>query len=467
MINFSFLSTKRIPTALAVFGVLVLLGGLFLGTRGLDEIKKVFVKADQEEAPSSKVNLANITDTSFTVYWTTGREVTGGVFYGSPPELTGGIALDDRALTDPDAKYLTHFVRVGNLQPDTKYYFKVGSVRPSFGNTDDGGSPFAVSTGKSLASSVALDPVFGQARSAQKAPASGAIALWEAPGISPLATLVKTDGNYVLPIATARSQDLSQPIDPNSTPSETITIIATAADKATITCTLGKGDRPLPDVSLGQTLDCSGEPGRQLAEVATTSGQTQTTTQARFKVSPSPTSNLSSGDLKVNIVSGQSLSTNLPTISGKAGPKQVIKIIIHSETTYSGTVIAGPDGSWSWTPPTGLAPGEHTVTITVVNADGTTQTVSRTFFVSSDSPILPITSGPPSAQVSHFACVASACQLVSGSGPDTCTTDLDCPTATPSAPTPPETGSLDNIVPLLVSGLTLLMFTLALTIVRI
>lgn len=167
----------------------------------------------------------------------------------------------------------------------------------------------------------------------------------------------------------------------------------------------------------------------------------------------------------MNITSGQTVSSTLPTISGTAGSKQVVKIEIHSETPYSGAVVAGPDGSWSWTPPSNLSPGQHTVTITVVNADGTTQKITRDFYVAGGSPILPLTSGTPSAQTSHLACISNACQTVSGSGSDSCTTDSDCvisPIATPSA-TPPVTGVTTGTVFLLTLAaglLTLSMLTI-------
>ncbi|MBI3559417.1 hypothetical protein HY085_03395, partial [Candidatus Gottesmanbacteria bacterium] len=111
-----------------------------------------------------------------------------------------------------------------------------------------------------------------------------------------------------------------------------------------------------------------------------------------------PTFATPSGGLEVNLQDNSTMSTSLPIISGKAGPNQVVKITIHSDQIYNGQVIADPAGNWTWTPPTGLSPGQHTATITITNADGTTQTVTRTFTVPANGSILPITSGTPSAQ---------------------------------------------------------------------
>ena len=149
-----------------------------------------------------------------------------------------------------------------------------------------------------------------------------------------------------------------------------------------------------------------------------------------------PTFATPSGGLQVNLENNSNVSSPLPTISGKAGPNQVVKITIHSDQVYTGQVIADPAGNWTWTPPAGLSPGLHTATITIVNSDGTTQTATRTFTVVANSPILPITSGTPSAQPIYIPPARIATQSVAG-GP------------------PPVTGAFENTLFLLTGGFIL------------
>jgi hypothetical protein len=349
-------------------------------------------------------------------------------------------------------------VRLSNLSEKTKYYFKVGVTDPSFGDPNNNQAPYETTTAPQVVSSPTIDPIFGKINKVSGVPAAGAIVTWEADGASKLATLVKSDGSYVLPIATARSSNLSSFFNPSNGLKEQIVFNLAPEGKSTITCTFG-ADKPLPTVKLGENADCSNNGNTSdgttaPATITTSSPETSGSgsTKARFTV-PTQNSkfsvNTTSGSADtINVSPGQSFSTPFPTISGKVGPKQMVKIIVHSENPTSGTVIAGSDGSWSWTPPAGLAPGEHTVTITIVNADGTTQTITRNFNVNSGEPLLPLTSATPSARLSHLACVENACTTVDGSGVDSCSTNADCETAT----SPPVTGSEDVTLIVLLLG---------------
>lgn len=454
-----FWQRTKIPTVLGVAFIIFLLVGLGFATQNLSRIQSILSFADQQSSPSSLVKIANTTDSSFTVYWTTDMETGGAVFYGKSSSLGDGVAVDDRDLTQPNGKYKTHHVRVSGLQAETKYYFKVGSSQPDFGDPSKNGSPFEITTGPIIANAPQVDPIYGKVLNTSGSPYPGALVIWNSSGSQEITSLTKTDGTYVLPIGLARTQDLKSFINLKKDQAETIAVISGNGEETSIKCISGH-DRPLPDVKLGQSIDCQNR-----TEKSSNQRNDPSTSSARFKIptrkSGSRTSSqvsTQSGSVQLNISSGQTVDTPFPVISGKAKPKQVIKIQVHSETPYSGTVVAGPDGSWSWTPPAGLSPGPHQVTITIVNADGTTQTVTRTFTVVADEPILPVTSGTPSAQPTHLACVNNACQSVSAAGSDTCTSDSDCEQIVEPT-TPPVTGS-DSITTLAVLlGLVLIVIS--------
>lgn len=430
-------NSRKIPTLLGLVGVLALTIVVAITTQGVGQITKLFSQAEAPAAPTS-VGVANITDTSATIYWSTDKDTAGSVFYGKTAGLGDGVAVDDR-----DA---THLVRLSNLKPSTKYYFKIGVGSQSFGDPAKNGNPYELTTGATLPAPPVIDPIFGQVLDLSGAPAAGTLVVWETSGATKIASLAKSDGNYVLPINNARVLDLGSYPSLTEGLAEAITFTAGAGSPlATLTCKIGQ-DRPLPTVKLGETIDCS---------------QKTTPPTSSFQAPPaSSVASPSAGTLEVNVTEGQVFSSPLPTISGKAGPNQVVQIVVRSELPYSGTVQADPSGSWSWTPPANLTPGQHTVTITVVNPDGTTQTVTRTFTVASGTTILPVTSGTPSAQLTHLSCVGSTCSTVAGAGPNTCSQDTDC-VATPAAtippptppPSPPPTGNTENTLMLLTLGL--------------
>lgn len=414
---------KKIPTVLGIGLVLVLLVVVGISVQGLGQVTKIFNFASEISTPKM-VSVANITDTSFTVWWITDKEDSGTIAYGKSSGVSDGVAVDDRDMTNPGGKYKVHFVRVSGLTASTKYYFKV----------QPGGTVQEVMTGTKV-STQSSEPIYGKVTDGE-----GAVAVLKINGASDLAALVKKDGNYVLPMVNLQ----------NGT-RETIDIYADEQNLATISCIAGK-DKPLPTVKIGDKVDCeaSSKPIVTVTPVSTTS--------AGFKVPK-----VTGGNPQINISAGETVSTSLPTISGKAGPNQSVKIEIHSTIPRTAIVTADPAGNWTWTPPSNLEPGQHTVTITVVGADGKEQKVTREFFVTSGSPILPITSGTPSGELTHKTCINEACTTVSGLGSDSCSVDTDCvatisatPTLTPT-PTTPDTGAVENTIVFIVGGVLLLL----------
>lgn len=379
---------RKIPTILGIFLTLVLVGGLAFATSQIQKVTKLFSSADQNLTPR-EVGVGNITDSSFTAYWITDKQTSGTVSFGKTSDL-GMIATTD------EGNHYSHFVRVTSLEPNKKYYFKVSGDLETR----------EITTLEKLAGK-ALEPIFGKVLDSSGTAASDVIVI-----LDKVVALSKNDGSYVLPQSTS--------VEQNSP--ETITLV-TATEKSVISCQAGL-DKPLPTVKLGGNVDCNKQ------------------TPTGFKVA-SP-----SGQLTTNISEGETVSTPLPTISGRALPNQTVKIEIHSETPFSAIVKADPAGNWSWTPPANLATGQHTVTITITNADGTTQTVTRTFYVSESLPILPVTSGTPSA-----------------TPPLVVVTPPPVATPTPIVVTPPVTGTVENVILMLTAGV--IFVTLGLWMIRL
>lgn len=433
------MNNKKIPTLIGLVLVLVMVVGLAATTSVVQKVTSLFTQASSSIIPNS-VGTANLTDKSFTLYWTTQTSTLGTVSYGKTETMADGIAVDDRNLTSPNEKYLSHFVRISGLTPNTKYFFNISGRDQA---------PMTITTLGTPPDKAAVDPAFGKINDASGKALAGVIAVLQVNNSSQSATLSKEDGSYVLPAI------------PQTTGGQTETIsFLYGPDTATIACKVSL-DRPLPTIKMGDSVDCT---------KTTTSGATTTTTTstagAGFK-SAATSQTAASGSLTVNITDNETVSSSLPTISGKAGPNQMVTIEIHSNGVVTGAVQADASGNWTWTPPSNLTAGQHTVTITVTNNDGTKQTITRTFFVSSTS-ILPVTSGTPSAEVFHMSCVNQACTKITGSGSNSCTTNTDCvPAATVTTPatpssttttttTPPATGALEDTFMFLGLGLLLI-----------
>lgn len=103
-----------------------------------------FSKADVSISPQ-KIKITDVTEQSFTVSWETpGKPTLGFVSFGTTPSL-GNSYFDDKD-TDVRMKRSEHQVTLKNLNPATKYYFKIGSDGAIF---DDGGKPFEQTTAPS------------------------------------------------------------------------------------------------------------------------------------------------------------------------------------------------------------------------------------------------------------------------------------------------------------------------------
>lgn len=114
---------------------------------------------------------------------------------------------------------------------------------------------------------------------------------------------------------------------------------------------------------------------------------TNTPTTTRSAIStPTPIASNPNQVTLTSITSGQTVTSTKPTFSGKAPAGSTITITVYSDP-ITGTVTANSAGVWTWTPPTDLTPGSHSVTITSATTQGQTTTTSASFTIGS----LPVT----------------------------------------------------------------------------
>ncbi|WP_017348354.1 Ig-like domain-containing protein, partial [Pantoea sp. A4] len=96
------------------------------------------------------------------------------------------------------------------------------------------------------------------------------------------------------------------------------------------------------------------------------------------------TASNNNGETAVPIAAGGVTNDNTPEISGKGEPGSIITIT--DGTTVLGSVVAGADGSWSFTSPA-LSDGSHTLSITSTDAAGNVSAATTiTFTVDTTAP---------------------------------------------------------------------------------
>src|SRR3989344_361432 len=177
----------KIPT---LIGVLVAIGGLVSGMYLLRGSLRSVLFASAEETPK-EVRVVNIADTSFTVTWITDKTTTGFVQYGEGSKAPDLVVSDDRDQEKGEVgSYFTHYVTIKALKPGEEYGFKIGAK----------GQVYKLMTGVTIADTPAADVAYGQVARANGDPAEGAIVYLRVETGSPLATLVKSSGSWVIPL---------------------------------------------------------------------------------------------------------------------------------------------------------------------------------------------------------------------------------------------------------------------------
>lgn len=175
--------------------------GVYLLTR-----QTVFFSKADTSYPS-KVKISNILEDSFTVSWLTKTKTYGFITYSVDSNVRQDTKLtvfDDRD-TDVRTARLTHYVTIRNLNPQTKYYFKIGSGGSLF---DKNGVPYEVSTAPISSAPLPLTKnLSGKIMGKDGSVLSDAILYFTTPDGYLMSAIAKGE-NWTVPLNKARSGDL-------------------------------------------------------------------------------------------------------------------------------------------------------------------------------------------------------------------------------------------------------------------
>ncbi len=194
---------KGIPTLLGL-GVLVL--GLVVGIVVFGSGTGVFAPRASAEMSPKNVKITNVTDRSFSVVFDTDAATSAFIKYGNAANSTKTQISDDRdQITGSVKPYPLHHVTVTGLEPQTKYYFVIGTNTSSL--FDDDGKPFEVSTAKRANAPPAAKTIYGSVLTQAGGPAAGAIVFVKLEGAGEMSTLVRDSGSWAIPLSNARTAD--------------------------------------------------------------------------------------------------------------------------------------------------------------------------------------------------------------------------------------------------------------------
>jgi hypothetical protein len=415
-------------TIKSILGVIVLLAGTFLGVFYLNMTQVFRIGASPQTSPKD-IRVSNVGDNTATISWTTEGETVGFITWGESQSSISKIEREDNT----DSKYYTHNITITGLGESSTYFYKINSNGVSY---DNNGIPWQFSTGPSLGLNSESFPVSGSIITASGNPQKRALVYLNVGGYLE-STLTSETGVFVFQLGNIRSPDLRSfaAIDPVRTLLE---ISVQAGPEGVASAQIfPQSARPIPPIVLGQVYDLRNlEPNidgqnpsvdLQLPEDASSSSKFNTAT---ISGSIKPTS-----VILENISEGEVVTSTEPEFFGKGPSGETITITVNSENPITETVQIPTDGSWSWTPPEGLEPGPHSITISWIDLSGITRTLTRNFVVQAGE--LP-------------AFTASESASTPTPTPQTSGTPIPTPTPTPrplatGTPTPIPTPTLEAV----------------------
>lgn len=375
---------KQLPSYVGFSVMLVTLAVIiFLSGNTFTIISKATVGSEPKN-----IQISNITDTSFTVSYTTGASVIGTISYGTSPN-TPDIALDDRdKQANNTNNHQVHFITVTNLTPSTRYYYVIDSGSQKVENN---GSPYEITTSPpSITTNNAIQQTMSGTVSLNDGsiPTEGIVYV-TADNSQQLATLIKPDGSYQIPLSNLRSSTLSDyaTLSPESILQVHI-VSPTAQSNAKVLLSAAAN---VPKIVLQQNYDFT------LDTTALSSVSAENAPGGGFPAftTPEPVSSPEITTPK----NSQAFNDQQPLFQGLALPNTEVDITIQSKQEILVKLSSDNSGSWQYRPAMALAPGKHTITIQSVNASGIMQKLQRSFtvYASGSKFVEPSISPPPNS----------------------------------------------------------------------
>lgn len=348
------LFNRRIPTLFAIIVLIVVIGiSTILIKNGIFYIGK----AAPDTEPQN-FSLTNITDTSFTVIFTTSGLVDGVVNINDA-KTGNSIILDDRdKKTGAQAKHYSHHITVPNLSPDTQYAFKLLVGGKEYTNPS-----YTVKTGKPLTSTPpSQNPLFGKVLLPDGGVGSDAVVMAKTEQSEIISAVTDSKGEFILPTNSLRTLAGSEYLVLQNETTFTITVFRQTM-KASVSTTYQVGQN-LPPVTLLQQYVFS-----QVSEVVSTQS-------SQLNIS------FPSSGKTVDIVSpkqDESFIDQRPLFSGTSYPNSTLSLTIPGVVEQQ--LLVKADGSWSFQSPSGIPQGKHTLTITTNDSINPKVSLTRNFTI--------------------------------------------------------------------------------------
>jgi hypothetical protein len=355
---------KKIPT---ILGLLILIGGIFVSVFLTNKNTDFISKASSDCNPKNP-QITNITNNSASLSFVTESACLSSLSINNQ-------TINNSAILNNDQKSKIHYFDINNLQDSTEYEYSLINDGKTYKQSSYNFRTAEKPNGSIPSSNLAWGRVF----TPELKPAGKVMIFLNIPGSSPLSALVTSSGNWNISLANSFNESKTSRFVPVANVTEEIIVIDQEKQITQISASTSQNN-PTPDIILGQN---------QFSPVPVIF-DTKTNTGSLSSVTPIPNSK----ELDIlNPKDNESISTKKPDFFGTGPINSKIKIKVESPETYNGEVTTKDDGSWNWSPPADLTPGEHTITATIIE-NGIEKIVSRKFTVLATDNLLSYSASP-------------------------------------------------------------------------
>jgi hypothetical protein len=392
---------KRVPTILALFSLIFLLGiigyffaGIRIPTRASVDYPK-------------QIKFANIGKNRATIFWESGKRETGYILLGESESSINNFYLDDQDTSKSREPRYFHFVSINNLKEETSYYLKIVSGDKVYLNSDN--RPFSFKTLKKNSIVYSSKPLYGRVLDQKNAAVDGGIMIFYSQQLPYFITKTKTSGEWLVVLqreGKSFSDDELINVEVYHHTGKKSSLRAQLRDLAPLKepIILGKNYNFLSDTD--NVLSIADE-ARKRSDV-----------------------------LKFEVIYPQEnavIAGAKPLIKGVALPLKNVDVILYSNVVYSFKTKADEKGNWLVDIKTGLPPGDYQLEAASEDLNNRRITYRRKFrLAKSGETVLGVAT--PSATLEPTATPQPTEEVV---------TNTPSPTTIITSPTIYKTGSLD------------------------
>lgn len=362
---------EKIPT---LIGLTILIIGILSGVFLIKSQTIFRLGASAEQAPKD-VRISNISDSSFTVSWTTDKETIGFVKWGKNINNLDKVGNDTIS-----QKGYTHSSTIKSLNPQTEYFFKINSDSKDYDNQD---IAWKVKTGPQLGQPANNVIISGNILSQDGTPVKNALVYFSVSGGSTLSTVTSKTGNWLMPISQTRNKNLESyiTIDENSS---LVEISVNAGINSVSSAQIyPRSAKPAPTIILKEVNDFKNlGPSKDLQapNASFEMPEGNISSKSGFEIEE----NTSKSNSKIVTLDshneGEMISNQNPEFFGIGPAGFEIEIQIESEI-QTDKVTIGNSGTWKWSPSEELEEGVHKITIKWRDVNGILRTITRNFTV--------------------------------------------------------------------------------------